>query len=543
MKKYDFSRTPTTNIQRSSFDRSHNHLTTIDFGNCYPIVCEEILPADTVKLRTSGFLRLSTPLHPVMSSMHVETFFFFVPNRILWENFTKMMGVQDSPGDSTDYLIPQLICPTGGWPEDSFEDYLGLPTQVEGADYSALYRRAATMIRNEWFRDANLQGSSPISLGDGPDYPTKDGTSGGQFRSLGIQRGRRHDYFSSCLPSTQIGDPVQLPIQTEAPVYGGYNNGSVLPDKSDDWAMFKTFTGSSTYEQRGLAGQPDAPTPGNVNVEALIGETENGPYNSNMYADLTDATAVTINQLRQAMQLQVFYERDNRGGRRWPELLKAHFQTDLPDNQYRPLYLGGGQAHVNIHPVPTTAGGDNGSAVTGELGSFGTCSFSGHGFTQSFSEHGILMGFVCARSQQLYQQGMHRQFTRKDRLDFYWSSFNQIGDEAVTNGEIYFQGDPTQDDAAFGYQERYASYRYAPSRVSGLFRSNATQSLHSWHTADNYTELPTLGNDWIKDPSEKNVDRVVATPDEPQLICDFYHKINHIRPMPMHSTPAGIGRF
>ena len=532
MKKFDFSRTPTTNIQRSSFDRSHNHLTTIDFAKLYPIICEEILPADTVKLRTSGFLRLSTPLHPVMSSMHVETFYFFVPLRIVWDNFTKMMGVQENPNDSTDYLVPQIICPTGGWPEGSFEDYIGVPTQVEGADYSALYRRAATMIYNEWFRDANLKNSILFVTSDGPDYPTQDNTINGIYRQLIPLRGRRHDYFSSCLPSTQIGDPVLMPLEADIVGAGTANSSG-----------FNNYLfGEESYNQgyfRSLSSGADI-----AEVEAFSNKV--GADWGDEALDLRfqlDNTSITINQLRQAMQLQVFYERDNRGGRRWPELLKAHFQTDLPDNQYRPLYLGGGQAHVNIHPVPTTAGGDSGTAVTGELGSFGTCSFSGHGFTQSFSEHGILLGFVSARSQQLYQQGMHRQFTRKDRLDFYWSSFNQIGDEAVLNSEIYFQG-TAEDDAAFGFQERFSSYRYAPSRVSGLFRSNATSgSLDAWHTADYYESLPTLGSTWINDPSDTNVDRVVATPDEPQLICDFYHKINHIRPMPMHSTPANLGRF
>lgn len=540
MKKYDFSRTPTTNIQRSSFDRSHNHLTTIDFGNLYPIICEEILPADTVKLRTSGFLRLSTPLHPVMSSMHVETFYFFVPLRILWDNFTKMMGVQEYPDESTDYLVPQTTCPTGGWPEGSFEDYIGVPTQIENADYSALYRRAHYRIYYEWFRDANIEGNETwrdgaFATGDGPDYPTFDFLSSGTFQPGIMQRGRRHDYFSSCLPTTQIGSPVELPLGGVAPVYGGFNEGA---DPTDPTSLYRLFKSEAEDSFRATV----LPTK-TAEWENLAGGSYNRQMYSNMYASLDDATSVTINQLRQAMQLQVFFERDNRGGRRWPELLKAHFQTDLPDNQYRPLYLGGGQAHVNIHPVPTTAGGADGTAVTGELGSFGTCSFNGHGFTQSFSEHGILLGYVSARAQQLYQQGMPRQFSRKDRLDFYWSSFNEVGDEAVTNGEIYYQGTAT-DDEAFGYQERFSSYRYAPSRVSALFRSNASSgSLDAWHTADNYESLPTLSLEWMRDPSGTNVDRVVATPDEPQLICDFYHRLNHIRPMPMHSTPASIGRF
>ncbi len=543
MQQYSFAKTPSTNIQRSVFDRSYNHLTTFDAGYLIPIFCDgDILPGDTLSLRTSGFCRLSTPLHPTMSTLIYESFYFFVPYRILWENFTKMMGVQEYPNASTDYLVPQLITPPkeatsqtyDGWTTGSFEDYIGVPTRIASTDYSALYRRANDRIYHEWFQDMNIQGSQTnyeydFRMGDGPDYPNETNQQSTTAYFNGIyRRGKRHDYFTSCLPSTQIGDPVSLPLGTTAPI---------IP-KDSEW-----FESRSNQEATNLKT-------GDVGAErfAFFADTATAMGTESFVdltavADLTDATAVTIAQLRQAMQLQVFYERDMRGGRRWPELLKAHFQTDLPDQQYRPEFLGGGQANVNIHPVPSTTGAnDQNFAATGELGGFGTIQFSGHGFTKSFSEHGVVLGYANVRAPLIYQQGMHNMFTRKDRLDFYWSTFNEVGDMAVKNGEIYWQG-TSDDDDPFGYQERFADYRFAPNRVSGLFRSNVDDSLDSWHYAQDFESLPVLNSTFMADESYKLVDRTIATPDEPQFIADFYHKIKHIRPMPVHSVPTGIGRF
>lgn len=548
MSKYSFAQAPTTNVQRSVFDRSYGHKTTIpETGKLIPFYVDEVLPGDSINLRTSGFARMSTPLHPLMDNVYAETFYFFVPNRILWEHWEQCMGVQYKPDETTDYLVPQLTCPAGGWPEGSFEDYIGLPTKKEGADYSALFRRAHHRIHWEWFRDSNLQGTGvngykrAFNVGDGPDYPTTSGAAGTSFLDAIDTRGKRHDYFTSCLPSASIADPVNLPLGESAPVYGGYN-GVGTQD-----AMFKTAPDNAIFIQ----GDTDAAggtAAAAVAIDETIGtSTGVATFQPNLFADLSDATAATINQLRQAMQLQVFYERDMRAGRRYSSLISAHFGgTRLPDNQWRPEYLGGGHTEINTHVVANQTDGVTDKPL-GELGAFATASFQGHGFNKSFAEHGIVLGYVCFRAEgsQIYQQGLPRMFTRRDRLDFYWSSFNQVGDQATFVDELWYDDNGTQDangdPKVFGYNERFSDYKYRSHLVSGQFRSNADTPLDTWHTAQEFVSEPALNSTFIQEPDL--LSRVVATPDEPHFIADFFHKIRHTRIMPVHSMPVGLGRF
>lgn len=546
MSKYSFAQAPTTNVQRSVFDRSYGHKTTIpETGDLIPFYVDEVLPGDSINLRTSGFARMSTPLHPLMDNVYAETFYFFCPNRIIWKNWEKCMGVQYKPNESTDYLVPQLICPAGGWTEGSFEDFLGLPTKKEGANYSALFRRAHNRIWYEWFRDSTIQGSQDdvnrsFNVDDGPDYPTIDGTQGGTYLKNIRSRGKRHDYFTSCLPSASIENPVSIPVEGTGPVLpGGADTGNL----NDKFWLTQTNTG--------LEGTIYSDTPAGSDTEnALVFADANiGPaaaWQPNLIATI-DATTTTINQLRQAMQLQVFYERDMRAGRRYSEMIAAHFGgTRLPDNQWRPEYLGGGHTEINTHVVANQTDGITDKPL-GELGAFATASFQGHGFNKSFAEHGIVIGYVSFRAEgsQIYQQGMHRMFTRRDRLDFYWSTFNQIGDQATLVDEIWFDDNGTQDangdPKVFGYNERFSEYKYRSHLVTGQFRSNAQTPLDTWHTAQNFETEPALNYNFMFEPDL--LSRVLATPDEPHFIADFFHKIRHTRIMPVHAVPTGLGRF
>jgi hypothetical protein len=509
--KHEFSRVPRADIQRSTFNRSHGLKTTFDAGYLVPIFVDEVIPGDSFNLKAHGFGRLATPIYPVMDNLYVETFFFFVPNRLIWDNWEKFNGAQDNPGDSTSYLVPQVTLDGGtSITGDSLFDYMGLPTAVNGIAFNNLHGRGYNLVYNEWFRDENLQNSVVVDKGDGPD-DIADYTL--------LKRGKRHDYFTSCLPWPQKGDAVQLPLGTVAPVATDAPNGSDVNVFSTIASDYRKLDSSGTYVNRStVAGNP-------VNY---------------LYADLADATAATINQLREAFQIQRLYERDARGGSRYTEILASHFGVTSPDARLqRPEYLGGGKTPVSMQPIPQTSSTDV-TSPQGNLSAMGTVGIQGHGFSKSFVEHGVIIGLACVFADLTYQQGMNRMWSRRDRWDFYWPALAHLGEQAVLNEEIYCQG-TSADQAVFGYQERYAEFRYKPSQITGKMRSNAAGSLDVWHLSQDFSSLPVLNASFIEE--NPPIDRVVALPSEPDLLFDWYFDMKCTRPMPTYSVPGLIDHF
>ena len=535
--KHQFSRVPQVKIPRSKFNRSSGLKTTFNTSVCIPVYCDEALPGDTFNLNFSSFTRLATPIHPFMDNIYIDSFFFAVPIRLIWDNWQKFNGEQDNPGDSTDYVIPQMTSPAGGYEELSLHDYFGLPTKVEGLSHSALFHRAYYKIYNDWFRDQNIGDSVVIPTGDGPDDPN-------DYQLFA--RMKRHDYFTSCLPWPQKGEAVNIPIGDSAPVTLDGAVTTISASGSPTFTNYNSETHNLNFHENidtvHWNSQPQITgTDPAVWLDSGITATTDGTAT----ADLSSATATTINQLRQAFQMQRMFERDARGGTRYTEIIRSHFGVISPDARLqRAEYLGGGTTMLNVHPIPQTSGAfSTAESPQGNLAGVGTALGSNSGFSKSFTEHCLIIGLVSTRSDLTYQHGLDRMWSRKTRYDFYWPSLSHLGEQAVLNKEIYAQGsvDPTADEAVFGYQERYAEYRYKPSKITGKMRSNTDQSLDSWHLSQDFDSLPALNLEFImEDPP---IDRIIAVPSEPKFIMDAYFSVNCARPMPLYGVPGMIDHF
>lgn len=531
-----FSQVPNVTIGRSKFNRSHVLKTTFDEGKLIPIFVDEVLPGDSFKLKVTTFTRMATPIFPVMDNLYLETFFFFVPMRLIWDNFQKFMGEQENPGDSTDYLIPSYHVTTK-IDVGTIMDYMGIPTGVSNVDFNVLPLRAYWLIWNEWFRDENLQSSAVVFKGDNGKVLVDDSYNGYRWLDC-APRGKRYDYFTSCLPWPQKGPGVELPLGTTASISGVSSLGSSSDHIGSLTSSFDQYI--SMPNDNGYV--PTAPYRNGMAVkDFLASNIPLMPTKSNPWSvDLSGASAATINSLRQAFQLQRYYEKDARGGTRYIEKIKSHFGVTSPDARLqRPEYLGGHSDRININPVVQTSSTDS-TSPQGNLSAFGVSGARYHGFSKSFVEHGYIIGLANVRADLTYQQGLNRMWSRKTVLDFYWPSFAHLGEQAVLNKEIYLQG-TSKDDEVFGYQERYGEYRYKPSLITGKFRSTYAQSLDAWHFSQKFENLPTLSNQFIQD--HPPISRCLAVPTEPHFLMDAFFDLKCVRPMPLFGTPGLIDHF
>lgn len=543
-----FALNPTRiDMSRSTFDRSSSVKTSFNVGDIVPFFLEEVLPGDTFNVRTSKVVRMQTLLTPMMDNVYLDSYYFFVPNRLVWNHWKEFNGENTESAwiPSTEYSVPQITAPSAGWSVGTLADYFGLPTGVGGLSVSALPFRAYALVMNEWFRDQNLQDPLVVPVDDA----TVAGVNTGNFVTDCAKGGlpyiaaKYHDYFTSCLPSPQKGPDVTLSVASQG-------NLPVVPGKAVDTSLITSGMNVLSYTTGAVnaAGYLASVGGGAVYSGAGTPTVETPSANqfiapSNLWAiNSGNAIVATINQLRMAFQIQKLYERDARGGTRYIEVLKSHFGVTSPDARLqRPEYLGGNRVPINVNQVIQQSGtGAGADTPQGTVVGMSQTTDSNHDFMKSFTEHGYIIGVMVARYDHTYQQGIERHWSRKTRFDYYWPVFSNIGEQAVLNKEIFAQG-TAKDNEVFGYQEAWSDYRFKPNRVTGEMRSAYEQSLDVWHLADDYASLPSLSDSWIRE-DKNTVDRVLAVKStvSNQLFADIYVSNRATRPMPMYSVPGLI---
>lgn len=538
-----FAENPQVGVSRSRFQRNSDNKTTFNTGDLIPIYLDEVLPGDTHQIDVACVIRMATPIFPVMDNAFCDFYFFFIPNRLLWKHWKEFMGENKETAwtPKTEYSVPQVTAPEGGWAEGTLADYLGLPTKVAGISVSALPGRAYGLIYNEWFRNQNVTQPTLVEVTDATTTGKNDGNATNDSAitlAKPLKAAKVFDYYTGALPEPQKGEPITIPL-------GGNANVLMYSDKELTKPIWSQTGNIAWPTMQSLTARSKNTPPTHTPTDQTSGDVadavdENGNKVTTAFlgANLSNITSATINQLRQAFQIQKLLEKDARGGTRYREVLREHFGVISPDSRMQiPEYLGGYRLPINVSQVIQTSSTDS-TSPQGNTAALSVTTMNKSMFTKSFTEHGFIMGLAVVRTDQTYQQGIERMWSRKGRYDYYWPVLANIGEQAILNKEIYAQG-KAKDEEAFGYQEAWADYRYKPSKVTGLFRSNAEQSLDSWHYAQDYDKLPTLSTEWMEQ-RDTEMKRTLAVQNQPDFIADFYFMNKTTRCMPVYSIPGLI---